>query len=53
MYYSFQCREINDTNYRMLWLFDTQFGSVSKSHGGRGKGADPTLTPTWKLLIKS
>lgn len=30
-----------------------EFGSVQRGHEGQRKGRDPTLTPTWKLLIKA
>ena len=28
-------------------------GWAHRGHGGQTKGADPTFTPTWILLIKS
>lgn len=31
----------------------TDSGWVCRGHERQRKGADPTLTPTWKLLIKA
>lgn len=31
----------------------TELGRVQRGHEGQRKGTIPTLTPTWKLLIKA
>lgn len=30
-----------------------ELGFVQRGHKGQRKGTNPTLTPTWKLLIKA